>query len=418
MTERQTVDFDHHSAAYAADPWGTASRLANDCPVAWSEHHGGFWVVSGYEQVREAARDSKTFSSRHDLPNGCTALQGVNVPSVEGRYLPIELDPPEQLEWRRLLAPRFAPAMAERLRPYMEQYCTWNIDRHIESGEIEFVMDFTSAVPAMVTLHLMGLPLERWHTCVEMTHKINYTVGADRLETFAKFDAMLREIVTVANERRTEPRDDLLTTLVQMRIGGRLLSDEEIASACGTIVAGGIDTTSAVAAGALAYLSAHKEVRQRLIDDPTLLPQAVEEFLRFISPVTGLARTATRDVDLGGQRIRAGERLVLLWHGANMDESVFKKATDVDIARNAEGHVTFGFGAHRCLGSSIARVDLPIMLGHILRRLPDFEIVPGGAIRYPSIGVSNNYIAMPARFTPGRRVVTDPAITAELEGIA
>jgi cytochrome P450 len=412
---RSTTDFDHHSGQYAADPWRTAEKLASKCPVAWSEKHGGYWVISGYEQVREAARDSKTFSSRHDLPNGCSAFQGVNIPSVEGRYLPIELDPPEQLDWRRMLAPRFSPAMADKLRPMMEQFCTWNLDRHIESGEIDLVEGYTSAVPAMVTLHLLGLPLARWHTYVEMTHKINYTAGDNRARVFSQFDAMLREVVVAACTRRSEPQDDLLTTLVQMKVNGEPLSDEDIASACGTIIAGGIDTTSAVVAGSLQHLAENPALRQRLVASPELLPQAIEEFLRYISPVTGLGRTATRDVELGGQLIKAGDRVHIMWHGANMDGKVFADPTRVDVDRDVRGHVTFGYGAHRCLGSSIARADMPIMLRHILTRIPDFELIPGRTVRYPSIGVSNNYVSMPARFAPGKRVGVDPALEAALE---
>lgn len=415
MTERKTVDFDHHAPEYAADPWNTAARLAKECPVAWSPRHGGFWVIAGHEQVRAVARDAKTFSSRHDLPNGCTAFQGINLPSVPGRYLPIELDPPAQLDWRRALAPKFSPAMAEKLQPLMAEFCTYNLDRHIESGSIEFIMDYTSAVTSMVTLHLLGLPLSRWHTCVEMTHKINYMADAERDAVFGQFDSMLREVVKVAHERRAEPRDDLLTLLVQMKVKGQPLSDEDIASACGTIIAGGIDTTSGVVAGALKYLAENPAVRQRLIDQPQLLPGAVEEFLRFQSPVTGLARTAAADVELGGQQIKAGDRVLVMYHGANMDETAFPNPTALDIERDATRHVTFGFGAHRCLGSAIARVDIPIMLSNVLQRIPDYELVPGGVRRYPSIGTSNNYVAMEARFAPGRRVGIRDELRAAIE---
>lgn len=415
MTERKTVDFDHHAPDYAADPWNTAARLAKECPVAWSPHHGGFWVVAGYEHVRTAAKDAKTFSSRHDLPNGCSAFQGINLPSVPGRYLPIELDPPTQLDWRRALAPKFSTAMAEQLQPLITEFCTYNLDRHIDSGRIEFIMDYTSAVTAMVTLHLLGLPLSRWRTCVETTHKINYTADAERDAVFGQFDAMLREVVKVAHERRAEPRDDLLTTLVQMKIQDQTLSDEDIASACGTIIAGGIDTTSAVVAGALKYLDENPAARQRLIEQPQLLPGAVDEFLRFQSPVTGLSRTAATDVELGGQKIKAGDRVLLMFHGANMDESAFPDPTVLDIERGATRHVTFGFGAHRCIGSPIAMVDIPIMLSQVLRRMPDYELLPEGVQRYPSIGTSNNYIAMEARFTPGPKMGVRDELRAEIE---
>ena len=417
MDDRATVDFDQHSSAYAAAPWETARTLSK-CPVAWSEHHGGFWVIAGYDAVREAARDAQTFSSRHDLPTGSTPFQGINLPAAPGRYLPIELDPPEQLDWRRGLATRFAPANVDALKPLMQQFCDWTIDRHIETGEIEFVMELCSAVPAMVTLHLLGLPLARWRTYVEITHKINYTTGPDRDATFRKFDAMLEEVMRVARERRKNPRDDLLTTLAQMEVNGSPVSDEDIVSACGTIIAGGIDTTSAVVAGALKYLGENPAARRQLIDQPETLPHAIEEFLRYVSPVSGLARTAACDVELAGQKIKAGDRVQLMWHGANMDGTVFPDPTVVDLGRDAGGHVTFGYGAHRCLGSSIARADLLTIIGTAIRRLPDYTLIPDGAVRYPSIGVSNNYVALPARFTPGRRVGVSDAVRAALEAEA
>ncbi|MCW2496745.1 cytochrome P450 [Jatrophihabitans sp.] len=411
---RPTVEFDHHGPEYSQDPWGTASELANTCPVAWSENHGGFWVVSGYDAVVEASRDAKLFSSRHDLPTGCTAFQGINIPPAPGRYLPIELDPPEQLEWRRALGAMFAPGAVDAMKPLMHAYSDWALDQCIESGEIDFVMGLAAPVPALVTLHLLGLPLSRWRTYAEMTHAINYSSGDERQRTFEMFDAMLGEIVVVARERRENPTGDLLSLLATMEVAGQRLSDEDIASACGTIVAGGIDTTAAVVAGALKHLGEHTEVRQRLIDDPALIPQAMEEFLRFISPVTSLGRTAVSDTELGGQQIKAGDRLILMWHGANMDASVFQNPTELDIDRGAANHVTFGSGVHRCIGSRIARADIPIMLEHVLTRMPDYELVPGGAVRYPSIGVSNNYIAVPAIFTPGARVGVSPELTEEL----
>ena len=416
MTERATIDFDQHSQAYAADPWRTASALSAKCPVAWSEHHGGFWVISGYEEVRQAARDSDTFSSRHDLPTGCTAFQGVNLPAAPGRYLPIEVDPPEQLDWRRGLLGYFTPAVAQRLKPLMQQFSTWCIDQCAERGEIDLVMELSSAVPALVTLHLLGLPLSRWRTYVEITHKINYTIGEERDATFRKFDSMLQEVACVAAERRKDPREDLLTGLGQMEVGGKLLSIEDITSACGTIIGGGIDTTSAVVAGSLRHLGENEADRRRLIDHPEDLPKALEEFLRFISPVTGLARTVARDVELGGQQLKAGDRVQIMWHGANMDERVYENPTELKLDRDASRHVTFGYGAHRCLGSAIARVDVPTMLTSVLTRVPDYKLVPGASQRYPSIGVSNNYISLPATFEPIARVGIPDALRAQIEG--
>lgn len=411
------VGFDHHSADYAADPWNVAATLSRESPVAWSESHGGFWVISGFEEVREATRNAKTFSSRHDMPNGCSRFQGINLPSVNGRFLPIEIDPPEQLEWRRVLASHFSPQAAAKLHPMMQQCATWCIDQHIETGKMDLVMGLTSAVPAFVTLRLLGLPLSQWHRYAEITHKTNYTSGSERDGYFAIFAQILEEVAKVALERRSQPRDDLLTLLATMTIAGKQLEPHEIASACGVIIAGGIDTTSAVVASALKYLAENTSVRERLISNTGLLPMAVEEFIRHTSPVTGLARTVAADVLLGGQQLRAGDRVLILYHGANMDERTFGCPTKLDIDRDAGSHVAFGYGAHRCLGSAIARADVPILITEVLKRIPDYEL-DGVPVRYPSIATSNNYIALPVKFTPGRRIGIDPALQAELSGSA
>jgi cytochrome P450 len=415
MEDRAIVDFDQHSEAYANDPWNTAHQLAAKCPVAWSEHHGGFWVISGFDEVRKAASHSKVFSSRHDLPTGCSAFQGINLPPAPGRYLPIELDAPEQLQWRRVLASHFTPEVGEKLRPLMKQFANWCIDQAADAGSIDLVTDFSSAVPAMLTLHLLGLPLGRWRTYVEITHKINYTIGAERDATFKKFDQMLEEVARVATERRKAPRADLLTVLGQMEVAGKPLPVEDIVSACGTIIGGGIDTTSAVVAGALKHLAENESDRQRLVESPENIPRAMEEFLRFISPVTGLARTVSQDINLGGQQLKAGDRVQIMWHGANMDERIFQDPTKIDLDRDNSRHVTFGYGAHRCLGSNIARVDVPVMLATVLHRMPGYKLILGATKRYPSIGVSNNYVSMPATFEPISQVGVSDEIRALLE---
>jgi cytochrome P450 len=200
-----------------------------------------------------------------------------------------------------------------------------------------------------------------------------------------------------------------------MTIAGKQLELREIASACGVIIAGGIDTTSAVVASALKFLAENSRVRERLISNPELMPGAVEEFIRHTSPVTGLARTVTTDVMLGGQQLRAGDRVLILYHGANMDRRAFSCPTELNIDRDAGSHVAFGYGAHRCLGSAIARVDVPILLTEVLKRIPDYQL-DGVPVRYPSIAVSNNYIALPVKFTPGARIGVDPQLQAEIDG--
>ncbi len=328
--------------------------------------------------------------------------------------MPIELDPPDQVVWRQALGSAFSPSAVARLRPLMTEFATWAIDQRIESGSIDFVMDLGAVVPTLVTLHLLGAPLSRWPTYAEMTHKVNYATGAERDDTFRMWDSMLTEIGEIAERRRSHPENDLITLMTKMRIDGRSLTTDEVLAACGTLVAGGIDTTAAAVSSTLKILGEDLSLRDRLAADRQLLPTAVEEFIRYVSPITGLARTATRDTQLGGSEIRAGDRLLLLFHGANMDENQFPEPHAIRVDRPDNKHVAFGQGPHRCIGAGIARADIPIMIGQVLDRMPDYELVQGAAVRYPSIGVSNNYISLPATFTPGTKVGVRQDLEVEL----
>ena len=277
--EKRLVDFDHQSEEYANDPWSQARALAEQYGVAWSDAHGGHWVVASYEAVTQATRTPAVFSSRHDLPTGSTPFEGINLPGTPIRWLPIELDPPLHTAWRQAMTSFFSPAGTDKLRPWMDEYITWCIDQFIEDGEADLVSQLAVPVPAMLTLKLLGMPLKGWERYADLTHRINYAVGDERDQMMVAFGDLLGELVVVAHERRNVPRDDLLTCLATMEPEGRPLTDEEILGACGTLVAGGIDTTAAVLSGALVYLDQNQEARQRLIDDPALMTTAVDEFM-------------------------------------------------------------------------------------------------------------------------------------------
>jgi cytochrome P450 len=202
-------------------------------------------------------------------------------------------------------------------------------------------------------------------------------------------------------QRREEPADDVLTVLVRASLDGRPLTDQEIVELCMTIISGGFVTTTALTAHALLWLSQHRDERRRLTDDVTLLPAATEELLRIFSPAQSLARTVTRDVEIGGRTLRAGDRVLLSWAGANRDPEVFEEPDAVRLDRQPNRHAAFGFGIHRCIGNSFARAEFAAMLRQVLSRLPDYEVDVAATRPYPSVGVINGVISMPATFTPG-----------------
>jgi cytochrome P450 len=409
--QRPLIDFDHHSLEYARrigiDPTGFYRELRRERPIAWSDKHGGFWIVSSYEDVRRVSEDDALFSSRHDLPHGDgVSFTGITIPGNVVRSTPIEMDPPEFFDYRRMVNRWFAPAAIERLKPTIEEYTTWCLDQRIETGRIDFVMDLASPLPAMMTLHVLGVPVEHWREYAEPSHAQIYTPpdSPEIDKVRAGMDQMRATMEKVIAERKREPRDDFISYLINARINDQPLPDSQLLEICGLIIAGGVDTTTSLLANAIEYLDRNPAERGRLSEDPELIASACEEFLRYYCPVQTLGRTATKDVELHGYRIRAGERVLICWAGANHDEAAFEHPEQIVFDRFPNRHTAFGLGIHRCLGSNFARAEFAIMLGEVLRRMPDYRLVREGVRRYESIGIVNGYVTMPAVFSPGRRL--------------
>jgi cytochrome P450 len=397
-------DFDHHSTAYAEDPWTVNRELAETCPVAWSEHHGGFWYVTGHDLVRQVALDDTTFSARHDLPTGSTPYEGINVPGYPMRSGFIETDPPLATAWRRPLNGKFTTAAAEAWRPSIQRYAQWCLDQRIESGTMDLVLDFCGPIPAIVTLKLVGLPLDDWKTFSDASHHIvSNPPGSPECErAMAAHAELFAKLPDIVAARRDEPRDDLLTVVAGMELHGEPLSQEMIIETVLLLVQGGVDTTSNLVAHALRYLADHPDQRQRLIDDPSLIPAAAQEFLRYYAPVQTIGRTATKDTDLAGRPVREGDRVLMSWVGANLDDRVWDEPLEIKFDRTPNRQTSYGVGVHRCLGANLANVMIEVMVDEVLRRIPDYRIC-GPVSRYTTIGVIHGVNALPVEFTAGPR---------------
>jgi cytochrome P450 len=403
--ERTTLEFDQYSAEYAADPHRIARRLAEEHPVFWSDANGGAWVVAGFTELAAAAAKPAIFSSRHDLPHGSTPFQGMVTPPAPMRYFPMEADIQEHRYWRQVLRKYFSIEAAEALRPFIQRLTDDMLDAVIETGEIDFVHELAGAVPTGVILEMMGLPSDNWHMYADAVHKANGSVAEEKVAAFENWDKVTSPLIETVLERRAKPsgRGDLLDCLATMKPGGRLLTELEIHGTISPLLFGGIDTTSSTVVGGLKYLHGNRQARTSLIADRSLVPGAFEEFVRYVTPQTTISRTAAEDVELGGQSIKAGDRVVFLLSAANMDERTFTCPMDVDVTRHPNKHLAFGWGSHLCIGAPLARVEGVTMLNAVFDRLPDYEIVPG-AVRYPSIGLGNNYLSLRATFTPGSKV--------------
>lgn len=393
--DRPTTDFDHHSAAFARDPWSVYADLRARCPVSWSEAHGGFWVLARHDEVRGAALDDYTFSSAHS----------VTVPAKPAGFrpaIPIEVDPPNFLEYRRILNPRFSPAAIAEIEPQIHSFVSGLIDTFIDRGHCDLVLDFTNPLPALTTLHLLGLPIEDWEAYAAPLHQKtfmrNHTPQQER--EYEDVHVRVREAIV---ERRNSPNDDLISYLLAQQAYGEPLTDDDVLDMVMLILHGGFDTTGSAIANAVLYLDEHREHRERLIAEPGLIPQAVEELIRYEAPQQGLGRVATRDVEIDGHCIRSGDRLLLLWASANRDEEAFPEPDKVILDRFPNRHLTFGVGAHRCLGSNIARTQIQVALAALLDRLPDFEVERSALVRADTVGVVFGHFSVPISFTPGPR---------------
>jgi cytochrome P450 len=377
----------------------------------------GFWAVTKYADVERVSRDPATFSS---------ALGGVLVADagpleLDGaRNMMLLMDPPRHVRYRKLVKGPFTPTAAERLRPRIGELASQIVDAVIERGECELVSEVAGELPSYVIAALLGIPLEDGRRLYVLTEKMHSDPSVvPPQEQWAAREEMLAYARGIASEKRKRKRDDLASALVDAEVDGERLSPEEFDYFFLLLVNAGGDTTRNLVAGGLEVLFRYPHERRRLENDlDRLLPTAVEELLRYVSPVVYMRRTATRDTELGGKRIRAGDKVAMFYGSANRDEDVFTEPDRFDVGRTPNEHVAFGAGGpHYCLGAYVARVEIAAMLREMLCRMKDLE--PAGPIeRLPS-----NFIAgpkrMPVRFRPGpRRRGSDAASYATTNGVS
>jgi cytochrome P450 len=404
--ERQgpTIDLDHHAPEYAAGSVGILKDLRTRCPVAYSDNYGGMWVVSDYDHIVEVIKDDTTYSSSYEAG---TIFDGITIPSggARMRNVPIEMDPPDFFAYRRMLNPWFSPAAVARVEPKLRRVVDAVIDEVIESGRIDLVLDLANPVPAIMTLDLLGLPLEDWDLSARTAHTANWTrpYTPERERAMIDLQAVMDKLAEAIATRRANPEEDLVSFLVGAEVEGRRLSDDEVLEIVSLVFQGGVDTTTSLMANALLYLHQDRDARKRLIDEPDLRRLACEEFLRFVSPIQTLARTVTTDTELGGCRLNRGDRILIAWAGANRDEKVFDRPDEVVLDRYPNRHLAFGVGIHRCIGSNLARAQFLAVLDAVLTRLPDYEVIDEEVQRYPAIGMVHGMITIPATFTPGKK---------------
>lgn len=374
------------SPEYLHDPIARLGEVRERCPVAWLDAEET-WLVTSYEDVYTALHDASTFS------NEAYGRQSVVPLLVLGQ------DPPIHTKYRRLLNPWLSPGAVDRLRGKLEAYSLDLLGKLQERGAGDLVLDYGNPFPARAVLELCGLPSDDWARYAEPNHAIQYAEpGSDELEhAVAGMIWQAGEIRRIAHERRADPRDDLISALATAEVDGEPIPLDDVAGIMMTVIGGGVDTTTSLYANSMLYLHRDHDVRARLIDDPDLVPLACEEFLRHFTPAQILSREVHRDVELGGETLRANERVGVAIVAANHDEHEFPDPLAVVIDRSPNRHASFGLGIHRCVGSSVARAMIQQMIGDTLRMLPGLVIDESSARSYGS-PIVNGWVTLPSTF--------------------
>ncbi len=415
MTE--ALRFNHHSLEANADPVAYYDGFRSACPVGRTDELGGFVYTTKYADIVRIARDDETFSSARSDHGG----QGVGIVIPKGHGLeqfPIELDPPDSVDYRELINPLLTPDAVDRLLPMIAEHTTKVVDEFIGLGSCDFVRDLTNPLPAAVTLDWLGFPQSDWARLAGPIHDIFAAEqGSERAMRgaagLAYMDDRIRDLI---RERRATPLDDAVSVLVAgRRADGTEFGEDELVSVIGLLIAGGVDTTTSLTGWTLVHLARNEEHRRRLVESPDLLDTATEEFLRVASPSQSMARTVMQDAEIGGCPVSKGDRVLIPWVAANHDPEVFPEPDQVVLDRDASRHLSFGIGSHRCAGAHLARAMFREMMTQVLTRLPDFRVVEDGLVAYPTRGNQSGFDAIPALFTPGPRLAGSAGAPTDLK---
>jgi cytochrome P450 len=375
------TEFDHTDDAYAQSAPEIWDDLRERCPVAHGDAHGGVWFPTRHADVSAIANDTQNFSSEGVIvsvfkPDGSLAPMGYAPP--------ITADPPFHQDSRRILLPAFGPKAVDKLEDATRATCRRLLDEILDSGDsvVDAAVRYTQHIPVQVIATMLGVPQEDGDRFRVFIHRILEKPGTYNAH-LAPEDTLVYYIDQTLKARREQPpQDDLIGYLMSYRDDdGNPLPDEQIFGNLGLLIIAGIDTTWSAIGASLWHLAQHPEHCRRMIEDPDVVPFAVEEFLRYYAPVT-MARIAKTDVEVGGCPIKARDWLLLPFPAANRDPEAFEDADQFIIDRQRNRHLAFGLGIHRCAGSNLARMELRVALEEWLARIPDFELADPEGVRW------------------------------------
>ena len=382
----------------AAHPQPIFKLLRDDMPVMSIDMPSGARgvLLSRKEEIMETLRHPEIFSSNMD------AVDLKN----KRPMIPLQIDPPEHKKFRKLLDPLFAPRKMALMDDEVSALVNQLIDGFVDRGEVDFAKEFSIPFPSQVFLTLLGLPLDELDRFLTMKdgiirpdHVTGKLYGSKEAADYQQMiaDSVYDYFNEILDQREVERRDDLLSHFLDAEVEGDRLTREDILDICFLFLIAGLDTVTATLDCMFAFLAQHPEQQRQLVEDPTLIPNAIEELLRWETPVMGIARVAVADTELAGCPIHAGDQVMVMIGSANTDEAEFPDGDVVRFDREVNPHIAFGGGIHRCLGSHLARLELRVALREWHKRIPEYEVEPGHTLAYtPGIRSIDHF---PMRFT-------------------
>jgi cytochrome P450 len=385
--------FDHLSDELAQDLPDTMGRMRQLCPVARSEEHGGFWVVSSYEDALAVAQDWATYSSAHGL--SVTANPGVI------RNLPVEADPPEQYIFKRLVNPFFTPSAVAQWEQPTRDLVSELIDAFIEDGgsgsAVEFMDAFARPLPSRSFFQFaINAPASDLDKVSYLASKSSTPKDPQARECWLGLHQWVRDFIITRREQA--PTGDVVDAVIAAQIDGRPITDDEIVGTVQLLILGGLETTAGALGHAIVRLCRQPELQEQLREHPELIADAVQEFLRIDPSFVSVGRTAVRDAQLAGCPVQSGDKVLIHWASANRDPREFADPDTFDLARERNRHLAFGAGPHRCVGSNLARMNMRVALEELLHRLNDIRIDDAADIHYHA-GLTRSPLRVPITFT-------------------
>ncbi|HVX23075.1 MAG TPA: cytochrome P450 [Acidimicrobiales bacterium] len=380
-------------AFFAHDPYPAYAWMRRHAPVFYDEAND-LWALAGYRDVKAASTDPATFSNAGGIR-----------PKFPPLPMMIDFDAPEHVRRRRLVSAGFTPRRVREMEDHIRSICDAVIDRVCRQGSCDFVRDIAAPLPLAVIGDMLGVAdadrddLLRWSEDMLRSQGMTSEEAiAGAAEAFVEYTAYMDPVL--ASRLDTGQDDDLVGVLVHAEVDGDRLDHDSLIHETLLILVGGDETTRHVITGGMLALQEHPEQLDLLRRDPSAIPLAVEEMLRWVTPIKNMARTVTHDVEVGGRRLHEGDEVLLLYPSANRDEEVFDRADAFDVTRSPNPHVAFGFGAHFCLGNQLARLELRVMFEQLLARLPDLALAEPGPFPQREANFISGIEAMPVTFTP------------------